>query len=417
MSKSDQPKMVTIGFSHSSFDPRLYWRQMGAIQAALPQLELFLLTNSGVISLHELEAELRAGNTTVNNQQNRAKRKSLWGKLGARLSQAVRRFLAIWALRKLKPAIVQASDVRELKWAILCKVFTPTKIIYDAHEDYFNQVYEYGGKSFRSLARALMVGIQDWILPNFASVVFCTDEFLVNRYRRTLMRRVPVSLLRNFPRRKYIATSVSVNQDKRLRLVYVGSVNKVRGLLETAEFCNRFNDLHGAKLRLEFYIYAQRSEFTEYLVKKYGVFQLGWRNYDQLSRELEDYDVGVCLWQRLKKFERNLPIKNFEYMAAGLPVLTSNFGNLQTYAIESGAAICIEPNSYDEFEKAIWTLSDSETREEMGVRGRQYIITKANFDSEAEEYLNYIRGCFPPTGRVGRDPKRFDCEIGADELR
>src|SRR4029078_461855 len=98
------------------------------------------------------------------------------------------------------------------------------------------------------------------------------------------------------------------------------------------------------------------------------------------------YDVVVCLWHPLEKFHRNLPLKNFDYMGIGLPILTSNFGNLAKYAILSGAAICIDPLSYPEFEAAVLELFNTEKREELGRNGLEYTRSLASFEREAAGY-------------------------------
>jgi glycosyltransferase involved in cell wall biosynthesis len=83
-------------------------------------------------------------------------------------------------------------------------------------------------------------------------------------------------------------------------------------------------------------------------------------------------------------------------MSVGLPIITSNFGNLKRYAEESGAAICIAPDSYNEFECAVLELMSGSTREKLSKNGRRYVSEKASFENEAGYYLEKIRNLTSP---------------------
>jgi glycosyltransferase involved in cell wall biosynthesis len=78
-------------------------------------------------------------------------------------------------------------------------------------------------------------------------------------------------------------------------------------------------------------------------------------------------------------------------MAAGLPVLTSDFGNIGKYARASGGAICIDPTSYDAFESAITQLFQPALRRQLGEAGRSFVRREASFEREAAEYVEVMR--------------------------
>ena len=113
-------------------------------------------------------------------------------------------------------------------------------------------------------------------------------------------------------------------------------------------------------------------------------------DYMDILDELVTYDVRACLWQPLRKFERNLPLRSFDYMSVGLPIVTSNFGNLAKYASESGSALCINPLDYKEFEVAITRLFDPLEQKKLGENGIRYTQNIALFRKEAEPFIKTI---------------------------
>jgi glycosyltransferase involved in cell wall biosynthesis len=131
---------------------------------------------------------------------------------------------------------------------------------------------------------------------------------------------------------------------------------------------------------------------VQQLAKDGSVQRRPWIEYPRLMKELEDYDVGVCLWLPLRKFERNLPLKNFDYMGAGLPILTSNFGELQRYIERSQSGICIDPQSYEAFEAAVVELFDPDIRHRFGENGMRFVKGQGGFEHESREYVSVMRG-------------------------
>ena len=80
----------------------------------------------------------------------------------------------------------------------------------------------------------------------------------------------------------------------------------------------------------------------------------------------------------------------FEYMAAGLPFLCSDFPFWRTIAEESGGAICVDLNDIPAIQTAIrLLLEDREYAQEMGRKGREYVVKYKNWTTQ-EKKLNAL---------------------------
>ncbi len=313
----------------------------------------------------------------------------------SRLRRAVRRLsravASVRYVRSIRPHIIQASDAREVIPALLLSLISGATPVYDSHEDYFSQAYEYGGKTLVAFIKGISLLAQEFLFLRFFAAVFCTDEFLVDRYsqRRFGVRRL--HLMRNLPfpedGRDPLPGGSGAGE---LDLVYIGGVNQHRGITETAEHVRIFNGKFAPSKQLRYTVIGHDHPVLRPLVDAGAIRRRPWLEYPRLMEALASYDVGVCLWLPIRKFERNLPIKNFDYMAARLPILTSNFGELQRYIHLSGAGMCIDPLSYQEFEAAILRLFEPETRRRLGSSGASWVESQGGFLRESRPYVSVI---------------------------
>jgi glycosyltransferase involved in cell wall biosynthesis len=379
--------VLYLGFHHRHDDPRLFYRQMWVLHARHPELRFcFLGHDRGPVAAHgegtfrscglELQVKL------LPQGSSRLRRALLWPRRAA---------AALSAVRAIRPAVIQASDAREILPALALAAASGAVPIYDSHEDYFRQAYDYGQKRPVALLRGLALRAQELLLLRCFAAVFCTDDFLRERYssRRYGVRRL--HLVRNLP---FVPESAppdhSLGSSSELRLVYIGSVNEHRGVRECAEYVRRFNAGFMPAKRLSFLVCGPKHPIVRELEAAGMLEHRPWIEYPALMSELPRYDVGVCLLLPIKKYERNLPIKNFDYMAAGLPVLTSNFGNVGRYLELSGGGITIDPTSYDEFEHAVLRLFDPDTRQSFAASGRRFIEGTGGFGRESRAYVEVI---------------------------
>jgi len=367
-------KLLYIGRSHNCNDPRLYYRQIATLKSKLQDIDVIFLSHKECVEDLALIDEYVVFNPY---------------KIRFRLSTKVQRFLNdliltfsyIKKLYSLKPDIIQISDVDELSIGAFAKIIG-LKVIFDDHEDKFNQIYEFEGKGMLNYLEARMATIKEFLFVRFADIVFCTDNYLKNKYGGKKYGAKSVHLLRNFPPlllTNHLKKKIQNKDD--LKLVYIGSLNKYKGINEMIDYVNIYNQNNNNRIYLNIYSNVQKKN-TEFITYHKYI------NYDNLIEAISKYDVGVCLWHPIKKLERNLPIKNFDYMLAGLPIITSNFGNLKKYIDESEAGICIDPLSYDEFESSIISLFDPKNRKTHSENGLKYVRENANFEKEG---VNYIR--------------------------
>jgi len=123
-----------------------------------------------------------------------------------------------------------------------------------------------------------------------------------------------------------------------------------------------------------------------------------------------------------------LPNKVFEYMACGLPILSSLHGEAQRLIENAGVGRTYRPGDLEKFvEHAVALSADDAGRAEMGVNGRQLYDRICSAEVSYDAYAEYVgsvarhaasgRGNAAPESDVARDegaqpaPRRADSAV------
>jgi len=288
--------------------------------------------------------------------------------------------------------VLEVSDPKELKIGVLAKILTGCKLYYDVREDWFNYFYELPGRSPRSLLKASYMWLQELMLLPFVDKIIACDEWIRKRYSRYFPRRV--ILQRAYPLKKHIhRPKKGITKGKKtLNLVYIGGVTKYRGIGLLIGYVLRWNRelKNSIELTLDIYGRADRRDWLP--IEHEEIRFLGRFPYPKVMSLLGKYDVGVLLWSPiLKKFSHNIPIKLYDYMAGGLPVIISQHGAAGLELCRADAGIAIkDPYDYLSFVAAIETMLKPG---EYGVMSKAAIrwSWEHNFDEDSKDYIDAIR--------------------------
>ena len=102
--------------------------------------------------------------------------------------------------------------------------------------------------------------------------------------------------------------------------------------------------------------------------------------------------VGLCILRPTQNYYYSQPIKMYEYMAAGIPFICSNFPMWEKVANDSGAGICVDPMDSGMLSQAIGELlSNRNKAEQMGKQGHEYVIQKCTWAIEEKKLLSLYK--------------------------
>lgn len=102
--------------------------------------------------------------------------------------------------------------------------------------------------------------------------------------------------------------------------------------------------------------------------------------------------AGVLLYQPAENHFASQPIKMFEYMAAGLPFVASDFPLWKEIVEGNDCGICVPPSDVDAIAAALQRLLDDyEAAERMGRNGRRAVEEKYSWESERKKLLGLYK--------------------------
>ncbi len=284
------------------------------------------------------------------------------------------------SLKQPAGSVFHIHDSEILSVGIMLKILG-RKVIYDAHED-----------------TPLQISYQHWI-PVWAKRPYRWLYFILEKMAGWWFNHIivaepviagyfpsrKVTLLRNFP----IAGSFGVEKnykDRADRMVYVGLLSRPRGVVEMFEG----HRLASEKVPIEFVVGGKFAPavLEQELLSKYHVIYKSWLPYDEMIAALYASKIGIIVPHPIERYKTNYPVKLFEYMAAGLPVIASREGESAGFVSEAGGGLLVDPLNAREIADAIVNLfNNQEMAAEMGRKGRQLILEKYNWEKESEKLI------------------------------
>lgn len=296
------------------------------------------------------------------------------------------RLLRFWrAARRMlghcRPDLVHCHDFDTLPAGLWWRGFRRRPVVYDAHEYYADMCKP----QLRGVSGALLyhlIRLIERLAARMASAIVTVDENLGAIYRG-LHRRVII--IGHYPRRALALNSAPVFTRGELTLLYVGRLSVDRGLLIYAELVRALRQQGlPARLRLAgaFNSSLEEAQFRQRCENlQHAVELIGWVPYRDVPALLREADVGLALLQPEPYYVAAIPVKLFEYMAAGLPVLISNFPAVAEIVKASDCGALLDPTDVAAAAERVrhWWEHREEARR-LGENGRQAVLQKYNWE-------------------------------------
>jgi O-antigen/teichoic acid export membrane protein/glycosyltransferase involved in cell wall biosynthesis len=307
--------------------------------------------------------------------------------------------------------IYHVHDPELLPVALLLKA-VGKRVVYDAHEDYPEQVRSkhYLPKSLRGAVSSLVGFAEKAIAARLDGVVCATDAIAASFHQRTGRLRSQygcVATVRNYPELSAVNPTPPTARNRpgigrRCRLVHLsGTLTPERGVTSMVRAMELLDD------RFEL-VLAGRFVTPEYEAAVRAM--AGFRRvryvkpipHKQVWGVYEDCDAGIVCLLPLERYKVSLPVKLFEFMAAGLPVVASDFPLFRELVEGNGCGICVDPEAPECIASAAQRFAgDEELVRQMGELGRKAVLERYNWEAEAQTLLDLYRtlGTVPARGQ------------------
>ena len=254
-------------------------------------------------------------------------------------------------------------------------------VVYDAHEYYADLARpRLHGPAGSLLYHA--IGAGEHCGARLASAVITVDETLGNIYRRN---NRSVVIVGHYPPSEQAQKPSRAFSHPELRLLYVGRLSRDRGLLAYTEILGSLRQRQiPARLCLAgvFTPAEEEKAFWEATGDLRPIIDYkGWVTYDHVPDLIRSADLGLALLMPEPRYVAALPVKLFEYMAAGLPVVASQFPQISKVVQDSVCGMVIDPLQPSQAVERIaqWWREPLSARQ-AGENGRQAILNTYNWE-------------------------------------
>lgn len=385
-------KIAHLTSHHNILDNRIFYRECRSLAAAGYDVVL--------VAPHERD-EVRDGIRVLGVPRHRNR----FTRVTATAFRVVRR-----ALRE-RPAIIHFHDPELIPWGLLLRLFGKT-VVYDVHED-FTQA----------------AGVRPWVPDRLRPLLARFSDFTAWLAGRSLAiviaeryyeRRFPgATKVLNYP---HVERSIALQaierrpeaRPERIRLLYIGNVTWSRGAFIHAELSQR---LPGCEILISGFC---SMEVADEIKKRSGDANFGivafdgstaWEKHGTQAAETvstiildgvgfyvphermlealcEEWTAAIAIFPYTEHYYEKELTKFFEYMAAGLPVVLSNFPNWRALVEKPNAGLCVDPADWEDIVSAIqWLHAHPEEAIEMGRNGRRAVQERFNWQSQANKLV------------------------------
>ncbi|WP_085522135.1 glycosyltransferase family 4 protein [Tuberibacillus sp. Marseille-P3662] len=264
------------------------------------------------------------------------------------------------------------------------------KVFYDVHEDVPKQILS---KDWLPNVLKKPLGLMTRNLEAFASkkfdgIVTATPE-ITERFEAYNDQTITVQ---NFPLLDEWEQEDNNNaQTFDNKAAYIGSITKPRGILEIIQAFGKINGGTNENVRLllggkfgtpELENKAQQLNGWQY------VDFLGWLGRNEVREVLNQAKVGLVLIHPEPRYKVSYPVKMFEYMSAGIPVVASDFPLWKGIVEHNECGICVDPLDPSAIADAIqFILDHPEQAKKMGQNGRHAVTEKYSWEPEFKKLL------------------------------
>ena len=289
-------------------------------------------------------------------------------------------------VRELKPDVVHFHDP-ELMLIGLKLAKNGYQVVYDVHEDLPKQVLNkhWLPTFIRPLVSTSVKQIEKYCASKFAGVVTATP-IIAKRFKMYNKNTVAV---KNYPILAELNVSDTAWSERQDKLCYIGSISQTRGIIPLIE------SLQHSKIPLELAGFFSGDINLANLTNLNGgdmINYLGVIDRAGIAKLLQTVKIGMVTLLPTPSYVESLPIKMFEYMLSGIPVVASNFPLWEEIVNQHCCGLLVDPSKPKEIAEACNRLiADQNLSCQMGQNGRNAVLNEFNWEKESLGLIDFYR--------------------------
>lgn len=297
--------------------------------------------------------------------------------------------MSVGAWRVYRSALALQGDLYQLHDPELLPVGLLLKregkrVVFDAHEDVPLQLLSkpYLARPLRHVFASAYAWLQKIAAHRFDGIVTATPSIA----SRFTPHNSATTCICNYPLLAEFQAPTPWHE-RSDTVCYLGDITAIRGAHEMVRAMSRVR----GTTRLNLAGRAAAPELLGQLQREPGwerVNTLGQVDRKGVCRLLAQSRAGLVTLHPTANYLDSLPIKMFEYMAAGIPVIASDFPAWRAIIDTFQCGVCVDPLDPDAIAGAIDSLNaDPLAAQRMGTNGRTAVLSQFHWEREFNALL------------------------------
>ncbi|PWB50841.1 MAG: hypothetical protein C3F13_15125 [Anaerolineales bacterium] len=292
-------------------------------------------------------------------------------------------------LGKIRPNLIHCHDFDTLPAGLWYAKRHHMPVIYDAHE-YYADLVKPRLKGFSGILLYRSIRWAERFFASYSNAIVTVDDTLATIYRKYNHQ---VIVLDHYPERRFAEQGNPVFSRPTLKMIYAGRLSVDRGLLLYVDLLRILLEENiPAHLTLAGVYTPEHEKFRLFDYAKgleKHISDLGWIPYECISDVYQSADIGLSILLPEPRYVAAVPVKLFEYMASGLPVLVSNFPATAEIIKDADCGILVDPcaDLSEVTPKIISWWNDPSVPRQLGENGRRAILSKYNWENQVNRLV------------------------------
>ena len=296
-------------------------------------------------------------------------------------------------------SIFHCHEFNPLLYSIILKIVTANKIIWDCHEDYPSLIstkIDANGRVKENKALKQIINLLINLGIRNTNTIITITPPLVKKYRKYKK----TVILPNFPPSKLFNSKLKDSNVSRLYnnkkiVIYQGGIKKGRGMgliLSSLDIVlEKIPNLVFVVLGGEIEKTGWSKGIKEFLTNhKENIISTGWIDYDKMAPYLALADLGIIMNKPTHYNNKiGLPNKLFEYMACGLPIISSNLPEIRKIIMKNQCGMIVDSSDPRIVADSIIQFFSDSSKENKYKENSSKCATKYSWDI-CEKILNHI---------------------------
>lgn len=178
----------------------------------------------------------------------------------------------------------------------------------------------------------------------------------------------------------------------RYSIIYTGGITFDRGISVVLDAIPRIKDA----IRDLLFVIVGKGDYTSKLLDIVDKKQLrewvllaGWVNHENLYKYIRASKLGIIPHLVTDHIRTTIPNKLFDYMACGIPVLSSDAPPLRRIILEEKCGNLFSSGNSEELSDMVLSIYKSE--EDFGANGKQAIIKRYNWKEDEKKLIQVLK--------------------------